>query len=153
MRFSGMRSTQFTRLQAHRSLCSIACSQVIPFRVALCHTLTEPPVRGGDWLLRLEHSMSRTRALTGLILPMACLMIGAYFTYTAVQGPFGLFQRVQIEAEAERLRIELAALEVDTDRMEILTRRLSDDYLDLDLLDEQLRDILGYARPDEILLP
>ena len=37
--------------------------------------------------------------------------------------------------------------------MEILTRRLSDDFLDLDLLDEQARDVLGYVRADEVILP
>jgi hypothetical protein len=37
--------------------------------------------------------------------------------------------------------------------MEIVTRRLSDQFLDLDLLDQQLRDVLGYVRADEIILP
>jgi len=39
--------------------------------------------------------------------------------------------------------------------MEILTRRLSDDYLDLHLhlLDERARNVLGYKRPDELVLP
>jgi cell division protein FtsB len=32
------------------------------------------------------------------------------------------------------------------------TRRLSDTFLDLDLLDEQARERLGYLRPDEIVL-
>lgn len=97
--------------------------------------------------------MFRTASLTGLILPVVLMLIGAYFTYTAVQGNYGLFQRIQIEAEAERLRGELARLQAETARMEILTHRLSDAFLDLDLLDEQVREILGYARPDEIILP
>ena len=33
-----------------------------------------------------------------------------------------------------------------------LTRRMSDEYLDLDLLDQQARDILGLARSDEIII-
>ena len=36
--------------------------------------------------------------------------------------------------------------------MENLTRRLSDSYLDLDLLDERARDVLGYVRADEIVI-
>jgi cell division protein FtsB len=36
--------------------------------------------------------------------------------------------------------------------MQNLTLRLSDDYLDLDLLDEQARDVLGYLRADEIVI-
>jgi hypothetical protein len=33
-----------------------------------------------------------------------------------------------------------------------LTRRMSDDYLDIDLLDQQSRDILGQIRADEIII-
>jgi cell division protein FtsB len=37
-------------------------------------------------------------------------------------------------------------------RMENLTHRLSDEYLDLDLLDEQTRKVLGMIRADEIVI-
>jgi cell division protein FtsB len=36
--------------------------------------------------------------------------------------------------------------------MENLTHRLSDTYLDLDLLDQQARDVLGLLRSDEIVI-
>ena len=36
--------------------------------------------------------------------------------------------------------------------MENLTHRLSDDFLDLDLLDQQARDVLGLLRSDEIVI-
>ncbi len=97
--------------------------------------------------------MTRASSFTGLILPLALLCVGAYFTFTAVQGNFGLFRRIQIEAEADILARELAELEAQVAEMEVLTRRLSDDYLDLDLLDEQVRDMLGYVRADELVLP
>ncbi len=97
--------------------------------------------------------MTRRTSLPGLFLPLALIAVGAYFTFTAVQGNYGLFQRVQVEAEVTALRRELAMLEAQTQEMEILTHRLSDDYLDLDLLDERARDMLGYVRADEIVLP
>ena len=97
--------------------------------------------------------MFRNVSLTGLGLTTLLLAVGAYFTFTAVQGNYGLFQRIQIEAEAERLELQLAALREEKDRMEVLTRRLSDEYLDLDLLDERARNVLGYKRPDELVLP
>jgi cell division protein FtsB len=50
-----------------------------------------------------------------------------------------------LSAERERLAAEVAALENKT-------KRLSDTYLDLDLLDEQARDVLGLVRSDEIIL-
>jgi cell division protein FtsB len=32
------------------------------------------------------------------------------------------------------------------------TRRMSDDYLDLDLLDERARSVLGLVRADEVVI-
>ena len=50
------------------------------------------------------------------------------------------------------LLTELTALQAEVAGMENLTHRLSDDFLDLDLLDEQARDVLGLIRADEIVI-
>lgn len=76
----------------------------------------------------------------------------AYFTFAAVQGDFGLFRRVEISAEADTLQHDLALLQIEIASMENLTHRLSDDYLDLDLLDQQARSVLGLLRSDEIVI-
>ena len=47
---------------------------------------------------------------------------------------------------------DLAALNGRIGEMENLTRRLSDDFLDLDLLDQQAREVLGLLRADEIVI-
>ena len=78
--------------------------------------------------------------------------LGLYFTFASVQGDYGLFKRVQIEAEAETLRLEKERLAKEVVALENKTKRMSDDYLDLDLLDQQARDILGLIRSDEIAL-
>ncbi len=78
--------------------------------------------------------------------------LGSYFTFAAVQGDYGVFRQVEIAAEAEVLRSERDRLAAELAEMENRTRRLSDDYLDIDLLDEQAREVLGYARADEILI-
>ncbi|WP_371227091.1 FtsB family cell division protein [Roseovarius sp. 2305UL8-3] len=78
--------------------------------------------------------------------------LGVYFTFAAVQGDFGLFQRAEIEAETRGLQAQLDQLNVQVVRMENLTRRLSDTYLDIDLLDQQARDVLGMLRSDEIVI-
>ena len=96
--------------------------------------------------------MQETRGIGGLLAPVALMFIGAYFAIAAVQGEYGLFRRIQIDAEAERLRADLATLQDQTAHLRLLTRRLSDGYLDLDLLDQQAREILGYMRPDEIVI-
>lgn len=78
--------------------------------------------------------------------------LSLYFTFATVQGDFGLFRRAEILAEADILRAQLAQVQGDVAQMENLTRRLSDDYLDLDLLDEQARSVLGMIRSDEIVI-
>ena len=78
--------------------------------------------------------------------------LGVYFMFASVQGDFGLFRRIQIEAEAVTLKHERDRLAAEVAQLENKTRRLSDTYLDLDLLDEQARDVLGLIRPDEIVL-
>jgi cell division protein FtsB len=92
------------------------------------------------------------RGLGGLVyLAFACAL-GVYFTFAAVQGDYGMFARVAINAEAEGLRIERDKLSAELAEMQNLTHRLSDEYLDLDLLDQQTRDVLGYMRSDEIAI-
>ena len=93
------------------------------------------------------------RAPMGVLIYFAgALMLGLYFTFAAVQGDYGVFKRAEIDAEGRALMIELALLQAEVDQMENLTRRLSDTYLDLDLLDEQARDVLGMVRADESVI-
>lgn len=78
--------------------------------------------------------------------------LGIYFTFAAVQGEYGVFRQVQIVSEAEKLTSERDLLLAELGDLKNLTRRLSDSYLDIDLLDEQVRDVLGYVRADEIVI-
>jgi len=87
-----------------------------------------------------------------LIYFAAAFALSSHFTFAAVQGDFGLFRRVEMVAEAETLGRELSRLDTQIAAMENLTRRLSDDYLDLDLLDQQARSVLGLLRADEIVI-
>lgn len=98
--------------------------------------------------------MTRTaRPAFGTLLFFAiAFALSLYFTFAAVQGDFGLFRRAEIVAESQDLRVQLATVRADVARMENLTKRLSDDYLDLDLLDERARGVLGMVRADEIVI-
>jgi cell division protein FtsB len=87
-----------------------------------------------------------------LIYLALALALGIYFTFAAVQGDYGMFRRVAINAEAAGLAVERDRLESELAEMQNLTRRLSDGFLDLDLLDQQTRDVLGYMRADEIAI-
>ncbi len=99
-----------------------------------------------------ELSKSRTGGLGGALYYIVAFCLGLYFTFAAVQGDYGLFERVQINAERDLLAAEREALAHRIAVMSNKTLRLSDDYLDLDLLDEQARSILGYVRADEVVL-
>lgn len=95
---------------------------------------------------------SRGPALGALVYFGISFVLGTYFTFASVQGDYGLFRRIEIEAETRRLTAELDELRARTNVLRNKTKRLSDAYLDLDLLDEQARDVLGLVRRDEIVL-
>lgn len=78
--------------------------------------------------------------------------LGLYFTFAAVQGDYGVLRQAQTADEMQGLTAERDALAAELDGLKNLTRRLSDTYLDMDLLDEQVRSVLGYVRADEIVI-
>jgi cell division protein FtsB len=95
---------------------------------------------------------SGARSIVSLGLGVMALAVGAHFAFAAVQGEYGVFRQIQIAADIRALEGERDRLRADLARMENLTTRLSDAYLDLDLLDERARDVLGYLRADEVVL-
>lgn len=99
----------------------------------------------------MNSSTSRPAVKSAIFLTIS-LSLAIYFTFAAVQGDFGLFRRIEIEAETRALEAERAKLELAVATMRNKTHRLSEDYLDLDLLDEQARDVLGLIRVDEIVI-
>ena len=108
-----------------------------------------PVVRGS---MKVRFARGYRPALGGMAFFAVAFSLGLYFTFAAVQGDYGLFRRAEIKAESARLAKELEALEQQVARLENLTNRLSDEYLDLDLLDQQARDMLGLIRADEIVI-
>lgn len=96
-------------------------------------------------------SPRKTPAFSVIVFFVVASALACYFAFASVQGDSGLFRRIQIEAEAEVLRAERAALMTEVAELRNKTRRLSDDFLDLDLLDQQARSVLGYLRADEVI--
>jgi cell division protein FtsB len=91
-------------------------------------------------------------AIGSMVLCITAFGLSAYFVFAAVQGDYGHFRRVQIEADESALKVQLAQLHTERAILQNKTRRLSDTFLDLDLLDERARKVLGMARGDEILI-
>jgi len=97
--------------------------------------------------------IKRSRPAMGTLLYFGgAILLGLYFTFAAVQGDYGVFRRSESLAEKRALEDELVLVQAEVTRMENLTHRLSDTYLDLDLLDQQARDVLGLIRADEIVI-
>lgn len=96
--------------------------------------------------------MSQRLSIGATIFIILTGALGLYFAFAAVQGPSGILRRIQLESEMAELEEQRDALRAEVRQMQNLTHRLSDDYLDLDLLDERARDVLGLVRADEIIL-
>jgi cell division protein FtsB len=90
--------------------------------------------------------------LFGFAFSLLVIAAIGYFSFAAIQGDHGSFRQLQARAQAVELMGELEKLRAEREVLENRTRRLSSEYLDLDLLDEQARKVLGVARADEIVI-
>ncbi len=79
-------------------------------------------------------------------------ILGGNFGFAAIQGDYGVFRQAQTAGEIAELTAERERLSAELAELQNLTKRLSDHYLDMDLLDEQVRSVLGYVRADEIVI-
>ena len=75
-----------------------------------------------------------------------------YFTFVAIYGNHGLKKKIDLEFKILELSKKLSLLELKSSRIEHQTKKLRNDNLDIDLLDQQARIVLGLIRPDEIIL-
>ena len=99
--------------------------------------------------------MTQTRTYSGwglLAVVSLATGLGSYFAFAAIQGEYGVLRRAEITGFSDNLNSELMRLNTEVEQMENLTQRLSDAYLDIDLLDERVREILGYVRSSELVI-
>ena len=94
----------------------------------------------------------RRTGVRGAVFAIVVIALIAYLAIAAFQGEHGLFNLFRIEAQEAQLRSELAALQAERAAILNKTQRLSSESVDLDLLDEQARKVLGLGRPDEIII-
>jgi cell division protein FtsB len=100
----------------------------------------------------MYHDPEPRRGTFGSVFAIVVVALMGYLSFAALQGEHGLLSLFRIEAQETRLREELAALQTERVRIANKTERLSIERLDLDLLDEQARKVLGLGRPDEIII-
>ena len=76
----------------------------------------------------------------------------AVFGHSALQGAHGLAALHEAEALERELTAELAETGDERRTLKNLVWRLDERNLDLDLLDERARAILGYVRREELII-
>ena len=80
------------------------------------------------------------------------ILAHTYLAFTALQGNHGLLARIQIDEQISALRVELDEIDAQIAVMENKTKRMSDEFLDLELLDELARERLGYVHPNDRII-
>jgi cell division protein FtsB len=83
---------------------------------------------------------------------IALVAVLAVFAHSALQGEHGLAALNRARALEAELQTDLAAIRDERRALENKVRRLGTDYLDLELLDERARAVLGYVRRDELVI-
>lgn len=81
---------------------------------------------------------------------LVCLMF--YFAFHAFHGERGVFALLQNQHQLNEVERELAATKAERLTLEKRVKGLRTHSLDLDLLDEQARNMLGLAKDNEMLL-
>ena len=80
------------------------------------------------------------------------MFMAFYLGYHALHGERGLYALVREQHERAALKIELAQVKTEREKMELRVSHLRDNSLDRDLLDEQMRRMLGVMRPNEVMM-
>lgn len=88
------------------------------------------------------------RALPGALI----LMTIVYFGYHTLEGDHGLFKLQEVEAQMAEVEAKAAVLQGKKENLGRKVSSLRKDNLDLDLLDERARAVLGYQEPGEIVI-
>ncbi len=97
---------------------------------------------------------SRRQVLTPARLVKPLLMVFAvfYLIFHVLHGERGLYALFREKRELQTAQTELAGVKAQREQLELRVSHLRDNSLDLDLLDEQMRRMLGVMKPGEVVL-
>ena len=84
--------------------------------------------------------------------PLLCVLVIAYFGYHAVQGERGVLAHARLAAELAEIEVVAARVKAARERLERRVALMHPDHIDPDMLDEQVRDVLGLAHPDDLII-
>jgi cell division protein FtsB len=84
--------------------------------------------------------------------PLLCVLILFYLGFHAVSGERGLVALFKETRKLDQLTAELTDIRGKREKVEHKIKMMSNDSLDLDMLDEQARNVLGLAGKDEVVV-
>jgi len=93
------------------------------------------------------------RHLKAAAFPTICMCGVFYFAHYALHGAYGYGALVSHTHEIAALQAELEELQRETARLEQRTGLLRSSSIDPDMLDERARAMLGYAHPEDLIIP
>ena len=90
--------------------------------------------------------------IKSVLLSLSLAILACYFIYHTIYGSKGFFTLAKLSNELEQKKEKLAIITKEKSLLENKVNSFSDKNIDLDLLDQQARRILGYASPEETIL-
>jgi len=75
----------------------------------------------------------------------------AYFSYHMISGGRGIIAYFKLSNEISQLYAELESVRAERINLEHKANLLKSKSLDIDLLEERAKEVLGYAKPQETL--
>lgn len=87
-----------------------------------------------------------------LIKPLMVMSLVFYLGYHAMHGERGLYALMRQKQELTSLNKELLETREAREKIELRVSHLRDGSLDRDLLDEQMRRMMGVMKPGEIMV-
>ena len=113
---------------------------MIPFTNQVCNDSFE------------ESKLFKSFKILEITLSAVCLTLCCYFIIASFKGEFGVSTKYQLLAKEKALTIELKLVNEKNKAVKNKIKRLSDTSLDLELLDQQARKILGLIGEDELIV-
>ena len=113
---------------------------MIPFTNHLCDDSFE------------EHQLFKSFKILEITLLTVCLILCLYFIIASFNGEFGVSAKYHLLAKEKVLAKELDIINKETKIIKNRIKRLSNTSLDLELLDQQARIILGMIGEEELIV-
>ena len=113
---------------------------MIPFTNHLCNDSFEEP------------QLLKSFKILEITLLTVCLILCLYFIIASFNGEFGISAKYHLLAKEKVLADELNTINKETKIIKNRIKRLSNTSLDLELLDQQARVILGMIGEEEAIV-